>query len=278
MKLPEITIALLMAICIAAPAVFEAPSSDAAASGMGDIPPAIGPGQSSLFGEPGMASGGGYRRSFNHSDFDLISGWFSWTDESVGRIRLAVDAFPGGDYSSETKIGLGYSRSVLDDIHTSLTLAAAGNIYSLSYGQSLSGQDLGSASGLSLDLAAEATVYDRTSFRVLAENLTATNLGAVSDVEIPRSVTAAIGYSPYTMTDMQFYIRRETGSDFTYGLGISASPHEIIIFRLGAATNPDRVTGGLGLRYKFFVFDYALKSHPVLPLSHTISLGIDLAR
>ncbi len=259
-------------------AVFEDYIPDAVAAGMGDAPPAIGFGQHSLFGENGISAGGGYRRVFSYSDFDELGAWASFTDEKYGRTMLEVSSFSVENYSSETKFGLAYSRPLFSDIHTELGLAAKANIYSLSYEQSVSGTELGSAMGFTVDFGAEAIVYERTRIRVLAENLTATNMGIEGDVEIPRAVTGAISYSPYTRTNMIFHVRREAGVDFVYGLGVSASPHEIVEFRVGAATNPDRITGGIGLKYEMVRFDYALKSHPVLPLSHTITLGIDLAR
>ncbi len=261
-----------------APAVFETPTPDAVSSGMGDITPAVGFGPASLFGGEGISAGGGYRRSFNHSDFDELCAWASWTNEKYGRAIIDVSSFSVENLSGETKFSLGYSRPLFSDIHTELGLAAKANLLSLSYEPSVSGTELGSAMGFTIDLAAEAIIYERTRIRVLAENLTATNMGISGDIEIPRAVTGLIAYSPYNNTTIAFHVRREAGVDFDYNLGVSMQPHEMIEFRLGAATNPDRVTGGIGLNYNVFRFDYALKSHPVLPISHTVTLGFDLAR
>jgi len=271
---------LLLSALLAVPAlaVFDNQIPDAVSGAMGNITPTIGTGPTSLFGNPGISAGGAYRRSFNYADFDQMSAWAAYTDSKIGRACFTINSFSVTDLSTETKISLGYSRQLFSDIHTELGLGAVTNLHSLSYGKSVSGTELGSGMGVTLDLAAEAVIYNRTRVRVLAENLTATNMGVEGDIELPRAVTGAIFYSPYTATDMVFHIRREAGAEFTYGLGISASPHEIVVFRLGAATNPDRVTGGIGLRYKILRFDYAIKSHPVLPLSHTASLGVEIAR
>ena len=274
----KLLLASLLLLSFAAMAVFEAPSPDAVAMGMADITPAIGLGPTSLFSDGGITAGGAYRRSFNYADFDQLSAWASWSKERIGRFSAVFGTFSVPDLSTETEISLGYTRSIVSDIHTELNIAARGDIYSLSYGKSLGGIDLGSDAGFALDLGAEAVIYKRTRVRILAENLTATNLGVEGDIEIPRAVSASIGYSPYSATDMVFHIRRETGVDYSYGLGISASPHKMITFRFGAATNPDRVTGGIGLKYKFVRFDYSLKSHPALPLTHAVSMGIDLER
>lgn len=277
MKKTYIIIIFALAISCAF-AVFDDYVPDATAAGMGDAPPAISFGPHSLFGENSISAGGSYRRAFNYSDFDELGAWASFTDDKYGRALIEVSSFSVENLSSETKFGLAYSRPLFSDIHTELGLAAKANIHSLSYEPSVSGTELGSAMGFTLDFGAEAIVYERTHIRVLAENLTATNIGIDGDIEIPRAVTGAISYSPYVNTNMLFHVRREAGKEFTYGLGVSASPHEIVEFRLGAATNPDRITGGVGLKYEMVHFDYALKSHPVLPLSHTITLGIDLAR
>jgi len=272
------TLTLIIIFASASFAVFDSSFPDAVSSAMGDIPSSIGPGPNSLFEGEGIAAGGGYRRSFNYADFDELAGWASWSDSKFGRALLNVSSYSVPDISSETRFALGYSRHLFADIHTELDLAVKANLLSLSYGESTDGIDLGSTMGASFDFAARALIYDRTSVFILVDNLTATNLGVEGDIEVPRAVTGAIGYSPYTNTNMVFHVRREAGRDFTYGLGISAEPHEIITFRLGAATNPDRITGGIGLKYNIFRFDYGLKSHPVLPLSHTINLGINLVR
>ncbi len=274
----KLLFASLLLLSFAAMAVFEAPSPDPAAIGMADITPAIGPGPTSLFYESGIAAGSAFQRSLDFADFDHVSAWASWSQDRIGRISASFGTFSVPDISTETKISLGYTRSILSDIHTELNIAACGDVYSLSYGKSLGGIDLGSAAAFALDLGAEAIIYNRTRIRVLAENLTATNMGTEGDIEIPRAVSASIGYSPYNATDMVFHIRRETGVDYIYGLGISVSPHKMITFRLGAVTNPDRVTAGIGLKYKFVRFDYALKSHPALPISHAVSIGVDLER
>jgi hypothetical protein len=259
-------------------AVFDDYIPDAVSASMGDIPPSIGFGPHSLFGKPGISAGGGYRRAFNYSDFDELGAWASFSDAKYGRAMLEISSFSVENLTAETKFGLGYSKPLFSDIHTELGLAAKANLYSLSYEPSISGTELGSSMGFTVDLGAEAVVYERTRIRVLAENLGAANMGAEGDIELPRSVTGAISYSPYNNTNMIFHVRREAGVDFIYGMGVSVRPHEIVEFRLGAATNPDRITGGVGLKYEMVRFDYALKSHPLLPMSHTITLGIDLAR
>jgi len=273
------TINIVLVICasaLACLAVFETPLPEAQATAMGDFNPLIGTGPGSIFGEYGITGGAGYRRSFNYSDFDEACGWSSYGREKLGRFMVNVASYGPGDLTSETKISVGYSRPVVDDIHTKLSFGAVGNLNSLSYGKSVGGIDLGSGAAGSFDIAAEAIIYDRTKVRLLAENITSTNMGVEGDVELPRAVTGLIGYSPYNNTEMMFYVRREASLDYNYGLGISVAPHEMIVLRLGAATNPDRVTGGIGLKYKMVHFDYALKSNPVLPMSHTISLGVEI--
>lgn len=268
----------LTAISASVLAVFETTIPDAVSAGVGDIRPEIGTGPTSMFLNYNLAVGGGYRRSFNYADFDEISGYASLGREKLGVLSMNLSAFSADDLSSETKLSLGYLRNIFTDIHTSLSLAGRANLHSLSYERSIEGMELGSSMGASFDFAGEAIVYKRTKFRVLARNVTATNMGIEGDIEVPRGVSASVSYSPYTATDMIFFLDKTAGKDHSFGIGLSANPHEIITFRLGAATVPDRVTAGIGIKYKTIRFDYAIKSHPVLPLSHTISLGFEIAK
>ncbi len=266
-----IIIAISVSSCFA---VFIGKLTDAACVAFADIPQAIGVSNASLFGGYGIFAGGGYNRSFSHADFDMISGYAAWGQDNIGRITLTGSSFAVDNLTTETQMNIGFSRKLLSDIHNTLALAVRGDLYSLSYGTSVDGTELGSAAALGLTIAAEAIVYERTRISLLVENLSGTNMGTESDIELPRSATGLIGYSPYNATEMAFFITREAGQDFEYALAALASPHEIITFRAGVITNPDRVTAGLGLHYKMVRFDYAIESHPVLPLSHFVSFGV----
>jgi hypothetical protein len=146
-------------------------------------------------------------------------------------------------------------------------------MYSLSYEKSVTGIDLGSASGFGLSAGLTAVLYDRTRLSVFADNLTSTNLGENSDVEIPRSVTGLISYSPYRHTEVGFWTRREARHDFEYSVYASTTPFKYISFRASCATNPDRVGLGLGVHYSGINLDYALLTNPILPLSHAVTLS-----
>lgn len=277
MRKIELIIAIAV-LAVSSLAVFDAPPPDIPAMAMADITPAIGPGPTSLFYRGGISAGSGYLRSFNYADFDQLSAWASVPVDKIGRFSAVVGNFAVEELSTETSLSLGYTRSVFSDIHTELDVAVRGGFYSLSFGKSIGGRDLGSGAGFALDMATEAVVYGRTRVAIVAENLTATNMGIEGDIELPRAVSAKVAYSPYTTTDMLFHIRREADVGYCYGVGVSFSPHEIVTFRLGAVTNPDRVTAGIGLKYNIVRFDYALKSHPALPLSHAFGIGIDIER
>ncbi len=280
MKKTYIYLAALLPIVLvsAAFAAFEGRPSDAACVGFGDIPQVLGVSGASLFGSNGISAGGGWSRSFDHPDFDALSAWISWGDAKIGRIGLTSTNFSTGDLTTETKLRLGYSRAILADAQNTLSLAAAADVYSLSYGNSVRGTELGSATSMSLTLALDAKVFDRTRIAIAAENITAADMGTEAEVELPRTVSAVLAYEPYKYTQVAFAAVRRAGQDFSYSVAAEGSPVEFLTFRSGFATSPNRFSAGLGLKYKFANVEYAIITHPVLPLSHYVSVGVNFVK
>ena len=259
-------------------AVFETRLADGASAGYGDVPPELGISGASLFGGEGIFAGSGYKINFGHSDFAEMGGYAYYGCEKLGRFGVNFQSFSVSDLTGETEVGISYKRALIDDIHNKLEFALRADVYSLSYEASVSGQDLGSATSVGMTAAMQATIYERTRIAVLAENLTGTSMGEEDDIDLPRSVTGLLGFAPYSRTEMAFYVRREAGKDFEYGVMAYAKPIQYLSFRAGIVTNPDRFTAGLGLHYSFFTLDYGLKTHPVLPLSHVISLNFKMGK
>ena len=57
----------------------------------------------------------------------------------------------------------------------------------------------------------------------------------------------------------------EGGFDFQIG--------DYFSLRLGAATNPNRISGGFGINYDGIQFDYGLRTHPVLSETHVFNIS-----
>ncbi len=273
-----ITLLTLTIFATSAFAVFETRLADGASTGYGDVPPEIGISGASLFGDNGIYAGGGYKLSYGHSDFSEMGGYAYYGKDKIGRMGVNFSSFSVADLTSETEIGISYKRALIDDVHNKLEFALRADIYSLSYEPSVTGQDLGNATAIGLTGAMQTRIYERTRIAILAENLTGTSMGKEDDIDLPRSVTGLLGFAPYSRTEMAFYARREAGKDWEYAVMGYAKPIDFLSFRAGIVTNPDRLTAGIGLHYSYFTLDYGLKTHPVLPLSHVISLNFNMGK
>lgn len=271
-----ISLLLLVIIVIPMYAVFDGRFADASSASLGDMPAELGLDGASLFGENGLSAGFGYRMNLGHSDFNEPGFYAAWGKDKVGRFMLTFSDFSVNDLTTETEIGISATRDIIVDPHNVLKFAVRGDVYSLSYGKSQSGVDLGSATALGLTFAMEATIYERTRVAILGKNLTGTTMGTIGDIELPRTVAGLIGYSPYTNTELTAFARREAGHDFEYSVGAFARPIEYLSFKAGIITNPNRFTGGLGIHYKWLAVHYAILTHPVLPLSHVVSLNFQM--
>lgn len=263
-------------LIIPAFAVFEGRFSDATSAALGDMPAELGRDGASLFGQYGYNAGFGYRLNLGHSDFSEPGFYAAWGKENLGRLMLTFSDFSVGDLTHETEVGLAITRDIFNDPHNVLKFSLRGDVYSLSYGKSQGGIDLGSATAMGLTFGMEATLYERTRVGILAENLTATSMGDEGDIEIPRTVTGLIGYSPYTNTEMTAFARRDAGHDFEYSVAGYARPIDFLSFRAGIISNPSRFTGGIGIHYKGFEVGYGILTHPVLPVSHVFSVNFHM--
>ena len=65
-------------------------------------------------------------------------------------------------------------------------------------------------------------------------------------------------------------------SDIQIKGGLQYSLNSMIDFMMGAQANPNRF--GIGAKFKFInqTLTYGLLTHPVLPMTHQLSLGLSL--
>ncbi len=138
------------------------------------------------------------------------------------------------------------------------------NLYQGSLGQGL-------ALGFDLGLWTKIARYWRAGF--YAHNI---NMPKIGVSELPNSLTIGFGFSPKlginSAVDVSKVLGERTSVSFGQEFEIIASH---LILRAGVKTEPVRFSFGLTTGLQRFVVNYALITHPVLPLTHHFGLRLN---
>ncbi|MBN1756175.1 hypothetical protein JW877_08195, partial [bacterium] len=172
--------------------------------------------------------------------------------------------YEGAILTNEQTFTLSHGFTIMNDIHTSLDIGYSLNIYSLKYGQSGEGVDLGSCYTFGFNLGLQANIYGRTHVGVFIENVNSPNIGVEFREPLPQRLKFGLGYEPYDFILTLFEIEKEFDKDIQLHFGIEARPYKVFAVRIGTQNEPSRFSAGLGLNVGGTTFDYSMQTHPVL--------------
>ncbi len=137
-------------------------------------------------------------------------------------------------------------------------------------GYNLSQKDYGQGWTAGLDLGMFARVHRFWSAGFYVHNI---NLPRIGESELPRVLAFGLGFSPTPGIHSTLGFSKEPGMRTRIALG---QEFEIIpqylTLRAGASTEPVSFSFGLGSGVERVRVDYALKTHPVLPLTHNFGV------
>lgn len=103
------------------------------------------------------------------------------------------------------------------------------------------------------------------------------NFGQAED--LPTIMRAGIAYQPLDRWQLQLETEKEIDEKPIWKAGLSywLLPQKFVL-RTGASANPFMNYFGMGLVYRALQIDYALATHPVLQVSHHLSVSYRLSR
>ena len=172
-----------------------------------------------------------------------------------------------------TEKALGFSQGVYfqNDRNSSLSLGYTVNYLSIDQGTTVSGNKLGSAATIGLDLGILATYRKRHRVGAFVKNI---NNPTFEEVPMPRRLNIGIAYSPYVGVMTSFTTSRLLGSSSTqYMSGLIYKLNHILSLSTGFQSNPNRMGAGFQIHAMKINFGYGLLTHHVLPITHQFSLG-----
>jgi len=216
------------------------------------------------------------------SGFNLPSG--------LGKVGLSFESmtvsYRDETLSGETAVGLSHAFNLMEDRISTLNMGYTVKYLSIDYGKSAgtagdgsNGMDLGSASAFGLDLGFQATLSKRHWLGVVVHNLNRPQIGTGSATSmLPRDIQAGFSYAPTRQVITSFSLVSSPGLATELHAGLEYALNPYLSLRSGIQSQPNRFGTGFSFRAKGLILDYALLTHPVLPVTHQFSLAYELGK
>ena len=145
-------------------------------------------------------------------------------------------------------------------------------------GDGSDGLNLGTLNTVTIDLGFIATLRHKYRCGVYIKNINSGAIGrGMTRTVLPRRLNAGVTYLPISTLSTSISMERLLGdSDIQIKGGLQYSLNSRINLMIGAQANPNRF--GIGAKFKFInqTVTYGLITHPVLPITHQLSLGLIL--
>tara|TARA_X000000368_G_scaffold229281_1_gene181033 strand:- start:2625 stop:3512 length:888 start_codon:yes stop_codon:yes gene_type:complete len=229
-------------------------------------------GSESLFGQDYLS------HSFTGANFQL---------SGIGSFGITLENFSvnygGNTLSNETAIGFHQGILLRSDRNSTIAFGYGVRNYSVDYGKSAGvsgdgsdGINLGSHNSLGVDVGVMASLAKRIRFGARAFNINSPSIGeANSSVRLPQRVQVGIAFSPYDLVWTTAAITRSVGHATNFHAGMSYAISDNFFLRSGIQTDPNRFATGFGVIIKKIHIDYGLLTHPVLPVTHQVSIEVN---
>lgn len=263
---------------------FDARYPSARASAMGDGFVAVANDVwASYYNPAGLAAVGNYQvgtafqRPFSQSFYsNTFIGGAVPISPKFGTMSVSFESYGvsyrGQDLSTEMTSTFSHGFYLLNDMHSSLSVGYNLKYYHMNLGESVDGLKLGSAGTFGLDIGMQASLYERTYVGVYAYNINAPVLGENTKHNLPQRLVIGAAYRPLTDLITTLSFDKTVGFDTQLQGGFEYLPAPWLALRLGAGTDPNRFSAGMGINFFGFQLDYSFVNHPVLPETHKFGL------
>ena len=251
-------------------AAFEKKDVGAVSIALGNATVAIDTFKTALYQNPACLSGNkfcrlmfSYQNYYGLADINEIDISVEW-QLFQHPIAFAFNRF-GNHIYQEVQFTTGSFIKIFD----SFKIGLSGQLYSLSisgYGQSVS---------WGCNLAFLYYFTNSLSVGALVTNINGPVIGTGRE-KLPQTMSVGICYLSGENSTVSFEVFRDIQFEPEYRAGFSYQLMTAFILRGGMEDRLQSYACGFGLNYSWFEFDYAIKIHQILGVSHIISLSLCL--
>ncbi len=149
----------------------------------------------------------------------------------------------------------------------------------LAFGYGLNGYNLvqkehGQGFAFGVDVGLFARIYRVWTAGFYAHNL---NMPRIGSSDLPRLVVVGLGFSPEPGIQSAVDVSKEPGKPTRVSVGQELRiVQDHLTLRAGVQTEPVRICFGLRAGLPNLHLDYAVQTHPVLPVTHNVGLSVEL--
>jgi competence ComEA-like helix-hairpin-helix protein len=129
----------------------------------------------------------------------------------------------------------------------------------------------GSATAVGFDAGLIGSPLENLSIAVATHNINHPSVGR-SDEEIGQTLSCGAAFSPVSQVTLAVQLQAQKGWPVQLRVGQEYRWRDRLSLRAGFSDRPDQVSLGFGAAWGKFRLDYAVRTHPVLNLSHCVSL------
>lgn len=193
---------------------------------------------------------------------ELANGYAAYVEpSSIGNLSIGFSTY-GFELYKEQKIYAGFAKNFDKKYFLGISF-----IY-----QTLKIQNYGSDGTFNFIVGGSVNIIPNLYIGFSAENLLQATYGNSPD-QIPVLYNIGAAYN-FKNASIFTSLQKEIGFPVSPKFGIECLPIEFLALRIGTQSNPETFSGGIGIFYSIFNFDYAVNSHPDLGLTHQVGVII----
>jgi hypothetical protein len=223
----------------------------------------------------------GYTNIFNQNFLQFSNSGMVIPIKGFGTFGLSSQSmnvrYLDTNISSENVIGLSQGFHLQKDKNSQINLGYTISYYSVDYGKTAGfsgdgsdGIEIGNQVAFGLDIGIQAILREKHRVGVYIKNI---NQPELNGFALPRRLDVGLSYTPYKGVVTSLVMEQLFGHPNSQIKGsIVYDLNNLIVLRVGAQSNPNRLGCGFGIKLETFRFDYGFLSHPILPETHQISL------
>ena len=188
--------------------------------------------------------------------------------------------------STEQTLSIAQGFDLQHDNNSHLSIGYTANLIQWDLGKSAGvsgngsdGWELGSIDAITVDFGILASLREKYRFGVFMKNINSGALGkGMTRQVLPRRINTGITYLPMTRLSTSIVSEQQIGRDnLQIKCAIQYILNSNIIIYAGAQSNPNRFgIGATVISLNNQSISYGLLSHPVLPMTHQLNIGISL--
>lgn len=182
----------------------------------------------------------------------------------LGTVALGARTFGFEDYR-ETHVNAGFARGFRLGTSRRFHLGVSARYHRVSI------PEYGAAGTVELSVGWLVNVLPSLDAGFQATNLHMPELGGD---ELPRTLSLGLSYAPLDELRVVVDAYKDVRFPLSIRSGIEVRPVEVLFLRVGATTEPSRLTAGVGVRLGALMADVAAERHEVLGWSPAVAFAI----